>query len=87
MQAYVYKSQRKPDTFVFLARRDDFAALPEPVQAQLAPFAYVLETELTPERRLARADAAQVRAQLVERGYYLQFPPTLATSTTGQADE
>ena len=35
MQAYVYKSQRKADTYVYLAARDDFARLPEPLRAQL----------------------------------------------------
>jgi uncharacterized protein YcgL (UPF0745 family) len=86
MQAYVYKSQRKQDTFVYLARRDDFATMPEPLHAQLAPFTFVLELVLTPERRLALADAQQVRAQLVERGFFLQFPPSPLT-TTGRSDD
>ena len=64
MQAYVYKSQRKQDTYVYLAKRDDFDAIPATLGATLAPFAFVLEVALTPERRLAQADAAQVRANL-----------------------
>ncbi len=83
MQAYVYKSQRKQDTYVYLARRDDFAAMPDAVHAQLAPFAFVLEVALTPERRLAQADAAQVRANLADRGFHLQFPPTVAPTQDG----
>lgn len=75
MQAYVYKSQRKPDTYVYLARRDDFDALPAELGATLAPYAFVLEVALTPERRLAQADAALVRANLAERGFHLQLPP------------
>lgn len=75
MHAYVYKSQRKQDTFVYLAARDDFSVIPDAVQATLAPFAFVLEVALTPERRLALADAAQVRANLAERGFHLQLPP------------
>ena len=30
MHAYVYKSLNKADTYVYLARRDDFDCLPEP---------------------------------------------------------
>lgn len=75
MQAYVYKSQRKPDTYIYLARRDDFDALPAELGATLAPYAFVLEVALTPERRLAQADAALVRANLAERGFHLQLPP------------
>ena len=75
MQAYVYKSQRKPDTYIYLAKRDDFDALPAELGATLAPYAFVLEVALTPERRLAQADAALVRANLAERGFHLQQPP------------
>ena len=35
MQAFVYKSQRKTDTFVYLAARDEFEKIPEPLRAQL----------------------------------------------------
>ncbi|WP_422508201.1 YcgL domain-containing protein [Stenotrophomonas sp. GZD-301] len=75
MQAYVYKSQRKQDTYVYLAVRDDFSAVPDALKATLAPFAFVLEVALTPDRRLALADAGQVRANLAERGFHLQMPP------------
>ncbi len=75
MHAYVYKSQRKPDTYVYLAKRDDFDALPHELGTTLAPFSFVLEVVLTPERRLAQADAALVRANLAERGFHLQLPP------------
>ncbi|WP_242108767.1 YcgL domain-containing protein [Luteimonas aquatica] len=78
MHAYVYKSQRKADTYVYLAARDDFAALPEPLRDQLGPLHFVLDVALTPERKLAREDAATVRANLASRGFHLQVPPTLA---------
>ncbi len=75
MQAFVYKSLRKADTFVYLAARDDFAGLPEPLRSQLGELRFVLEVALTPERRLAREDAGVVRANLATRGFHIQFPP------------
>ncbi|MFT3669840.1 MAG: YcgL domain-containing protein [Pseudoxanthomonas sp.] len=75
MQAYVYKSQRKADTFVYLAARDDFARLPEPLRTQLGELSFVLEVALTPERKLAREDADVVRTNLATRGFHIQFPP------------
>lgn len=75
MQAYVYKSLRKADTFVYLAVRDDFARLPEPLRSQLGPLAFVLDVTLTPERQLAREDVAVVRQNLSTRGFHIQFPP------------
>jgi len=76
MQAFVYKSQRKADTYVYLAARDDFDCLPEPVRQQMGTLAFVLEVSLTPERKLARADPNVVRANLAARGFHLQLPPT-----------
>lgn len=75
MQAYVYKSLRKDDTYVFLASRDDFTCLPEPVRAQLGALQFVLELALTPDRKLARGDTVVVREHLSARGFHIQFPP------------
>lgn len=75
MQAYVYKSLRKADTYVYLATRDDFARLPEPLRTRLGALSFVLEVALTPERRLAREDASVVRGNLGTRGFHIQFPP------------
>ena len=67
MQAFVYKSLRKPDTYLYLRELDAFALLPEPVLAPLGQLAYVMELALTPERKLARVDAAVVRRNLAGR--------------------
>ncbi len=75
MHAYVYKSQRKADTYVYLAARDDFTRLPEPLRIRLGALQFVLDVALTPERRLVRGDAAAVRENLVLRGFHLQLPP------------
>jgi uncharacterized protein YcgL (UPF0745 family) len=75
MHAFVYKSLRKADTYVYLATRDVFDVLPEAVRAQLGGLDFVLEVELTPERRLARVDVDAVRDALAGRGFYIQMPP------------
>ena len=78
MQAFVYKSLNKADTYVYLAARDDFARLPEPLRTQLGSLQFVLDLALTPERKLAREDASVVRENLASRGFHLQFPPASA---------
>lgn len=75
MHAYVYKSLNKADTYVYLDTRDDFARLPEPLRTQLGALQFVLDIALTPERKLARGDAAMVKENLAARGFHLQFPP------------
>ena len=60
---------------MYLKARDAFEALPLPLRQRLGALAFVLEVELTRERKLARADVDAVRAALGERGYFLQLPP------------
>ncbi len=79
MHAYVYKSQRKADTFVYLAERDGFTRLPEPLRTQLGQLVFVLDVALTPDRKLARENPEEVKRNLVARGFHLQFPPSMAT--------
>jgi len=74
MHAYVYKSLKKADTYVYLATRDDFARLPDPVRQQLGTLVFVLDVDIGPERRLAREDPTVVRGNLAARGFHLQLP-------------
>ena len=78
MQAYVYKSLRKADTYVYLAARDAFHAIPESLRQPLGGLSFVLEVALTPERTLPRADIVQVRQNLLVHGFHLQVPPNQA---------
>ena len=77
MLAYVYKSLKKADTYLYLAQREDFERLPEPIRTQLGQLDFVLEVDLAPGRKLAQEDPDVVRRNLVERGFHLQFPPTM----------
>ena len=61
MHAYVYKSLRKADTYLYLAARDDFARVPPPVLDPLGRLEFVLDVALTADRKLARVDPAVVR--------------------------
>jgi len=77
MHAYVYKSLRKFEAYLYLREKDAFGLVPEPLRAQLGALAFVLELDLPPGRRLARADAEVVTANLVAHGFYLQAPPVV----------
>jgi uncharacterized protein YcgL (UPF0745 family) len=78
MHAFVYKSLRKADTYVYLAGREDFDRLPAPIRTELGELQFVLEVALEPGRRLAIEDAAVVRGNLALRGFHLQMPPRQA---------
>ena len=82
MLAYVYKSLKKADTYIYLCARDDFARLPEPLRLQMGALQFVLDVALTPERRLGLEDPAVVRENLATRGFHVQFPPTMPDPMT-----
>lgn len=86
MQAHVYASRRQAGTYVWLCRRDDFDSLPDTLRERLGELRFVLELDLTAERRLPNADAAAVLARLEDQSWYLQLPPP-ETITRAGSDE
>jgi uncharacterized protein YcgL (UPF0745 family) len=74
MHAYVYKSQRKPDTYLYLREKDAFGLVPETLRLPLGQLSFVLDVELSPERKLGREDVRVVIANLSELGFHLQRP-------------
>jgi uncharacterized protein len=75
MQCFVYKSLRRAETYVYLRTADAFEMLPEPIAEQLGNLAFVIEIDLSPQRKLARENVEEVMNNLVAQGYHLQFPP------------
>jgi hypothetical protein len=71
----VYRSPRKEGMYLFVDRDQPLEELPAALLAGFGKPELALNLVLTPERRLARADAATVLAALDEQGYYLQLPP------------
>jgi uncharacterized protein YcgL (UPF0745 family) len=75
MRCYIYKSQAKADTYVYLRERDAFHLLPPAVLEPLGALAFVMDIHLSPERRLARETATVVMEHLERAGFHLQLPP------------
>jgi uncharacterized protein YcgL (UPF0745 family) len=74
-RCWIYKDRRRGETYLYLARRDDFKAAPDALLDALGALDFVMELELHPERPLARASVTHVMSSLEEQGYYLQLPP------------
>ncbi|WP_243042829.1 YcgL domain-containing protein [Dyella sedimenti] len=81
MHCYVYASQRKSDTYLWLGRRDDFACIPESLALMLGELRFALEVELTGQRKLPLEDAQQVLKHLQQQGWHLQMPPPHSLAT------
>lgn len=74
MHCVVYRSDRKPDTYLYLAQRDRFDLLPVPLRQMFGASTPVMELTLSPRRTLAREDVLQVMVSLLARGWFLQMP-------------
>ncbi len=74
---WVYKSSKKDEMYLYLAKEDDFSEVPELLMARFGQPSLVMQLELHKTRPLARVEAAKVLQQLKEEGYYLQMPPNL----------
>ncbi|MGR9088456.1 MAG: YcgL domain-containing protein [Gammaproteobacteria bacterium] len=74
MPCFIYKSLNKQHYYLYLGKKDDFSGVPEPLLDHLGKLELILEIDLTPERKLAKENAAKVIAGLIEKGYFLQMP-------------
>lgn len=83
MQCFVYASTHKPDSYVWLATRDEFSVLPESLMLMLGELRFVLEVQLDDQRRLPVEDVEVVLEHLHTQRWHLQLPPkeTLATAS------
>jgi len=77
LTCWVYRSSRKDEMYLYLADKDAFDPVPEPLLRAMGRLELVLELTLTPERRLAREDVNLVLANLRGQGFHLQMPPRL----------
>ncbi len=75
MLCTIYKSARKAQTYLFINKRDDFTDVPEPLMKTFGTPQLVTILNLATKDKLAMADIDKVKANLKEKGFYLQLPP------------
>jgi len=79
MNCVVYKSDRKPGTYLYLAEHCEFQDLSGELQQIFGAPVRVMRLELSQKSRLARVDASAVIQELEKNGYFLQLPPGIST--------
>ena len=75
----VYRSEKKSETYLYLARNTDFEDLPDDLQQVFGQPILVINLVLSPQRKLAQVDVGRVISCLERDGYYLQLPPKTPT--------
>jgi len=76
MNAYIYKSTRKDELYLYLSKKDNFSDVPQALYDSMGkePI-FVMEVELSSERQLAREDVNTVMKSLETQGFHVQMPP------------
>lgn len=80
----VYKSPKREEMYLYVAKHAAkksnpstvFDPVPKALREAFGSPIHVFDLLLTPEKKLARADADKVLQALTESGYYLQMPPS-----------
>ena len=80
MQCYVYKSQKKADTYLYICNKDDFSKVPDGLAKLLGEYIFVMEFDIEQRDKLGREDISAVRDNLKTQGYHLQMSETIAAS-------
>jgi uncharacterized protein len=78
----VFRSSRKQEMYLYVDRSRGLQDVPEALLAEFGGPIPVMILQLTPQHKLARADAAVVLSSIETRGFYLQMPPTAAALAT-----
>lgn len=71
----VYTSKKSDETYIFVDQKEGMAPVPEELLARFPEPRLVTTFKLSPDRKLARAEAPKVLASIREQGFYLQMPP------------
>jgi uncharacterized protein YcgL (UPF0745 family) len=79
MNAYIYKSTKKEELYLYIANKDDFSDVPQALYDSMGKEpVFVMEIELSPERKLARENVDTVIKNLSNQGFHVQIPPPIA---------
>ncbi len=71
----VYLSSLKDEMYLYIDKKRGLKAVPEALMTLFGKPKPVFTFLLTPEKKLARAEASKICKELMTKGFYLQMPP------------
>ncbi len=75
MLCFIYKSLKKEHLYLYVNKKDDFSEVPDALFNSFGKLEFVMDLELTPERKLAKENAEKVIDSLKTKGFFVQLPP------------
>lgn len=74
MLCSIYKSNKKPGSYLYIRKKDDFSEVPEALMQMFGQPHMVMVVKLD-QHNLAQVDKQKVIESLKNDGYFLQLPP------------
>lgn len=89
IECEVYKSLKKDETYVFIESTSSLSELPDALSKVLGKTELVMTLNLTPEKKMARGNAAEIMLSIEQQGFHLQMPenPQLNKNPLAYANE
>jgi uncharacterized protein YcgL (UPF0745 family) len=79
----VYKSPKKVDTYLYVAKRDDFTRVPAALMQKFGTPLFVMLIPLNKREIIAGMDRNKLVLKLESEGFYLQLPPKVTNLLEG----
>lgn len=76
MFCFIYKSLKKEHLYLYVDKKDDFSKVPEALFNSFGKMEFVMDLELSPQRKLAKEEVGKVIDSLKTKGFFVQLPPT-----------
>ena len=82
----IFKSSREQGLYVFVPKAQGEDNIPEELRQRMGECLRIMTLIITPDKKLARADAVAVINSILEKGYYLQLPPEITSQVLHDGD-
>jgi len=77
VNCFIYRSDRKADTYLYLIEKDDFSKVPEELMKVFGEPEFSFQFELSADKSLAKEDSTVVFENLKTQGFHLQLASDL----------
>ncbi|OOF41170.1 MULTISPECIES: YcgL domain-containing protein [Rodentibacter] len=74
MLCAIYKSRKKPGSYLYIQKRDDFSAVPSVLLEHFGKPELVMMFNLAGDKALRQIDKDEVKEKIASQGFYLQIP-------------
>lgn len=75
MLCAIFKSLKKPDTYLYVKDRHDLSDVPADLLSMFGKPQFVMLFNLDGNKQLVNKDNQSVKDAILDKGFYLQLPP------------